>query len=74
MHPILQKHVNEIAWRYTACARKILFVTNRGLFKPRSWILFASTFTVHIEIHLRIQGLPGVHKPEYLEQLKDGQI
>jgi hypothetical protein len=25
---------------------------------------------VHIEIYLHIEGLPGVRKPEYLEQLR----
>jgi hypothetical protein len=31
---------------------------------------FASTFKSRIEIYLYIEGLPGVRKPEYLEQLR----
>jgi hypothetical protein len=38
--------------------------------KGRPWFFFAPTFKSSLEIYLYIEGLTGVRKPEYLDQLR----
>lgn len=48
--------------------------TGPVLFIPDVPILFASTLGVYIEIYLFIKGLHGVHKPEYLNGHRVGNL
>ena len=38
--------------------------------RARAWFFLRPLSRVHIEIYLYIEGLRGVRKPEYLEQLR----
>ena len=52
-----------------ACGRNI-FVNKRVFARSARGFSLRPRLRVHIEIYLYIEGLPGVRKPEYLEQLR----
>jgi hypothetical protein len=55
--------------QHRVCTRNI-FVNKRVLARLARGFSLRPRLRVHIEIYLYIEVLPGVRKPEYLEQLR----